>query len=274
MSKFVIKDQVDRSIYASFNILSQLAFFFNFKVKKLIAKNAAYKDRHLGQSCYILGTGPSINNLNDSDIEKLKTEIIFGVNSLYKAPRLNAIVPSYYSLFDNYYWDPNSDFRFAFKEIAELYDPQPIFLTNYVAKASIDELGLDQQSLFLYSKLYPIKSIDTDLSRNMHITMNVVSTTILAAIYMGFKEIYLLGCDYNSFATPKTMHCYDDSDEFLEDPEGRLAFLLKFYHLTTEFHYLIAKLAKKRGVKVVNLTEGSLLDAYPRGNISNVLGRS
>ena len=80
---------------------------------------------------------------------------------------------------------------------------------------------------------------------------------------MGFKNIYLLGCDYNAFCTAGKGHAYDDKSE-LAQTDYNLAFYLKFYWITTEVHYLIAKLAKKRGVNIINLTPGSLLDAYPR----------
>lgn len=271
MSKFDVKDQVDRGMYAAFNIMSQTAFFFKFKIRKLVRKNISFKDRHLGQRCFIIGTGPSINELTNNEVDTLKNEIVFAVNSFYKSDKLNPIIPAYYSLFDNYYWDENSAFKSAFKEIAEKYNRRSIFLTNYKAQQLVDELNLDEQQVFLYSKIYPLKHIDYNLTENMHITMNVVSTSILVAIYMGFKEIYLLGCDYNSFATTVTTHCYDDSDEDEVEIKNRLGFLLKFYHLTTEFHYLIARLAKLKSIKVINITNGSLLDAYPRKQKNDIL---
>jgi hypothetical protein len=97
--------------------------------------------------------------------------------------------------------------------------------------------------------------------------MNVVSYSILAAIYMGFKKINLLGCDYNAFCTAGVGHAYDDKSE-LSGSTYNLGFYLKYYHLTTEFHYLIAQLAKERGVEVVNMTPGSLLDAYVRADFN------
>jgi len=89
---------------------------------------------------------------------------------------------------------------------------------------------------------------------------------------MGFKEIYLLGCDYNLFCSKGASHCYDDEKELADLPTYNLAFYLKYYHLTTEFHYMIREEAKSRGVDVINLTEESLLDAYPKKSIESVFG--
>nr|WP_294794082.1 6-hydroxymethylpterin diphosphokinase MptE-like protein [uncultured Mucilaginibacter sp.] len=271
MSKFDVKDRVDRFLYLAFNLVSDAVYFFNFKIKKLIGKNVIYKNKHAGQRCFVIGTGPSINDLSDDTVHALKNEIVFAVNSFYKSDKLKSIHPAYYSLFDNYYWDENSQYKLAFKEIVDQYNGKATFLTSYKAKHMVDKLDLSAQQIFLYSKKYPLNSMNCDMTKNMSITMNVVSITILAAMYMGFKEIYLLGCDYNVFATSTTTHCYDDSDEEGLEMENRLGFMLKFYHLTTEFHYLIAKLARLNSIKVINITEGSLLDAYPRKKVNDVL---
>ena len=114
-------------------------------------------------------------------------------------------------------------------------------------------------------------NIDCDITKNMKFTSNVVSTTILIAIFMGFKEIYLLGCDYNSFAYREEVHSYEEVAEEEIIWENKLGMLLKFFTLITEVHYKIAKLAHKKGVKIINLSENSLLDAYPINKIKNVL---
>ena len=105
----------------------------------------------------------------------------------------------------------------------------------------------------------------------MFIGMNVVATSILSAIYFGVKDIYLIGADYNAFCSQGKGHAYDDDDE-LSQSDYNLAFYLKFYAIGTEFHYLIAKYAKKRGVRIINLNPDSLLDAYPKIPLNEILG--
>jgi hypothetical protein len=260
MSKFKQKDRLDNFIYHCFNLLSDIIFFFRFQIKDLIRKNRKYKNFHKGERCFILGTGPSLNTLSLTNINNLKGEVLFAVNSLYKTDILNGLTPMYYSLFDNLYRGEESK---IFKDIKIKYgDSTPTFITDYRARSIIEELGVDKQAIYLYSKKFPVNIMHSDVDRNMYISMNVVSGTILAAIYMGFKEIYLLGCDYNSFLGLKAGHCYNDEDEQGFYTEN-LGFYLKYYHLTTNFHYLIAKLANRNNIKVINITNGSLLDAYP-----------
>lgn len=266
MSKFDTKEKIDNLLYRAFNVASDLYFHINTSQKAALRKNKKFQDRHSGDRCFILGTGPSINKLTDSHIQKLTNEFTIAVNSVYKAQKLSPIKPSYYSLLDNNYWGISSS---TFGEIAEQYkDTPPVFITDIRARRVVPT---EADCIYLHAKNYPIDRMRFDITKNLSITMNVVSFSILCAIYMGFREIYLLGCDYNLFCSRVGTHCYDDKAEIEELPKYNLGFYLKYYHLTTQFHYLIADLAKGAGIKVINTSEGSLLDAYPHKHIEQVL---
>lgn len=266
MSKFDIKEKIDDGIYSIFNYASDLLLQFDHRSRVLLKNNEKYRNQHAGRRCFILGTGPSLNKLAPEQIDKLSDEITFAVNSIYKVPQLEKISPSYYSLLDNNYWGVASH---TFTSIAQKYtEHPPIIITDIRAKAIIPR---QMECIYLYAKHYPISQARFDITKNLSITMNVVGFSVLCAIFMGFKEVYLLGCDYNLFCTRIGTHCYNDEDEINELPQYNLGFYLKYYHLTTKFHYLIAKLAKDMGVQVINATEGSLLDAYPHKRIQSLL---
>lgn len=266
MSMFELHDKINAKIFGAFNVASDMLFSSKSSIKRDLKNNARYYDLHKGERCFILGTGPSLNHLTPEQTALLENEITFGVNSLYKARVADNITPKYYALMDNIYWGRSS---YTFAEVSNRYrDNAPVFITDIRAK----EFTFDKtRSIFLYAKNYPTKEVRYDLTRNISITMNVVGFSILAAMYMGFKEIYLLGCDYNSFCSRVSSHCYDDKSEYEKSGVNNLSFYLKYYHLTTEFHYLIAKTARKNGINIINLTDGSLLDAYPGKQISDVL---
>ena len=270
MSKFDVKDKLDSYIYSVYNILSDIVFSLDIKSKNLVRRNEAFKGIHAGERCFVLGTGPSLSALAEDQLEKLRSEVVFGVNSLYKSSIANALVPKYYSLIDNLYWESES-WSGAFSEIAAKYAANPpVFITDPRAQHIVDSLGLKMPSIYIYSKKYPTIEMSAEISGNIYAAMNCITNSILVAMYMGFKEVYLLGCDYSAFCSAGRGHCYDDTEELKESPYN-LAFYLRFYWITTEFHYLVAKLAKEMGVKVVNLTPGSLLDAYPRRPIGDLL---
>lgn len=268
MSKFDIKEKLDAFIYSAYNILSEIVFGFDVKSKKLVSRNALFKNLHEGERCFILGTGPSLRTLTENQVEKLRSEVVFGVNSLYKSSIASGLAPKYYTLIDNLYWE-SAGWSGAFSEVADKYsDNPPVFITDPRARHIVDRLNLKKSPIYIYSKKYPTKEMSVEIAGNIYAAMNCVTYSILVAMYMGFKEVYILGCDYNAFCCAGSGHCYDDKVELMDNPYN-LAFYLKFYWITTEFHYLVAKLAKEMGVKVINLTPGSLLDAYPRKSLED-----
>lgn len=266
MSYFRLHEEINTILYHIFNFVSDSIFLMNRGLRLKIKDNRKYRDCHAGERCFIIATGPSIKNLTLEQVSCLSKECVFAVNSMYKAPILRGIIPRYYALFDNNYWGEASN---EFSEIRHLYkDTPPTFITDFRAKRFIPE---DTKYVALYAKNYPIKDMRYDLSGNVSIAMNVVGFAIISAIYMGFKEIYLLGSDYSLFCSRTDNHCYDDYLDNQDLPRYNLSFYLKYYHLTTEIHYLIAKLARDNNIQIVNLTDGSLLDAYPIKSLSDVL---
>ncbi len=255
-------------MYRTYNLISNIIFCLNYPARNIIKKNQRFRGIHKDKRCFILGTGPSLNTLNSTHIDCLKHEYIFGVNSLYKSKLSPVIVPQYYVLMDNLYWE---QWNQTFSEVQSKYkENPPIFITDLRAKSIVDKIDTQQKSVYIYSKKFPTNEMSEKIDGNIYAAMNVISYSILSAMFMGFKEIYLLGCDYNAFCTAGKGHCYDDESETAQ-VNYNLAFYLRFYWLTTEFHYLIAKLGKKRGISIVNLTCDSLLDAYPRENVDSVL---
>lgn len=266
MNKFNLKDKIDQIIYITYNLLAEIFFQFNFKVKKKIKKNLFFKNKHKGERCFIIGTGPSLNKLNEAQVISLNKEVVFGANSFYKAKAVNSINPTYYALVDNLYWEEKD---YTFTEVIKKYEQcPPTFITDLRAQGLAEKAYPEKQHVFVYSKKYPTVKVSEKIDSNIYVTMNVISCCILVAIYMGFKEIYLIGCDYSAFCNLKEEYKSDD-----KHPTFNLAFYLKFYWITTEFHYLIAKLAIEKNINIVNLSQGSLLDAYPMGVIDKVINR-
>lgn len=98
-----------------------------------------------------------------------------------------------------------------------------------------------------------------DICKITPIMGNIVCYAIYLAMFMGYKRIILLGCDFNSFTSRKELHCYqDDSDKTLS-----LSYELFCYSFCADTHYQLFNYARKHGIRIENATEGSLIDAYP-----------
>ena len=148
--------------------------------------------------------------------------------------------------------------------------PNTKFIVRTKAHDTIKNLGINEENIYYqYMNTYQYKDvIEVDMCKNMTACMNVVLGCIQSAIYMGFKEIYLLGCDFNSFASPKVIHCYDNNDS--PDRVMSVGFELKCYSAVAYHHYALKDYSDRYGIKIYNLTPNSLLDAYERCKIEEI----
>jgi len=264
MNKMKIKDNIDKIIYETYNLISKVRYIFKFQEKSLIKENIKFKDIHKNDRCFILGTGPSLKELNP---DLIKNEITFGVNYLVNGDIINAITPTYYGLFDNKFSNENIQIT---KSIINKLPNTEFFMSTGSYKA-MKEVGIEHSKInYLYANIYPAGRINKiELTNNMRVTYNVVPACIQIALYMGFKEIYLLGTDFNSFATQKPEHYYEDG--FIQKRQRSLGEELKEYAIVCNVHYYLDKYAKSKGVKIINLTPNSLLDAYEKKQIKDII---
>ena len=200
---------------------------------------------------YICGNGPSLRkvDLKDIDCDYLV------VNDFYRFEKKNPEnPPKYYMILDDAYIMPS---------LADRYNGvfNPGFETTYILtgalKKNIDKDFPDKENIYYFcpwGRLYSSKKKNDFVGMRSR-PWNCVCEAILFSLYMGYKDIRLLGCDYSVFAA--NAHFYD-----VKQAHPKLREMLFKYSFTTHVHYEIAKYAEKRGAKITNLTKETLLDAY------------
>lgn len=292
-------------------LLSSIYYKFKDIIElKLTIPNFKLKNIHEGEKCYILGNGSS---LNDFDFALIKDEIVFGCNFLPYHKDFKKLALNYYFEVDNirnlYRLDKHSiPFKTIIKNKSEF---KPYLNKNkYLFKYSVNpdiyfrELErrlsesthvflntsahkfLKSKSLFNEHKLYFIngkgsiltnKKQVNDISKRVTFLDGSLFTMIATAIYMGFKEIILIGTDYALY--PQLQYHFYDSPIFdksisKEDFESCLSDLCKAYDLEllsileTDTHYrpkfiskdkvnvrhkIINNFAKENDVKIFNI---------------------
>ena len=185
-----------------------------------------FKDAHKGQRCFILATGPSINQM---DLTVLKGEISIAVSFFGYHKDISIIRPRYYvaaplhsplteshalrylNLFHQFKDQWTMDLFFGINEYLYAFDKviskhseiqlPPFHYIDYQNSDGITELNRDNASIW------------DPLARPYSIFTSVSEALLLAA-YMGFQEVYLLGCDYNymkDLEGKKNQHFYSDN---------------------------------------------------------------
>ncbi|MCD7784457.1 MAG: DUF115 domain-containing protein [Oscillospiraceae bacterium] len=250
---------IDKS-FSAINAVSHARWLIDCrKYKRYIRKNVELKDMYRGERCYILGNGPSINQL---DTSLIKDKATFVVNKFYKSSIYADIKPTFHCIYD----------RFIFEECKE--DLNEIISKNeyntrfLLTRRAIGQIEKDDNCYYVYSNLLPTyRNHHYDLTKNANTWLNVIPFVIMCAIYMGFSEIVLLGCDFSLFASRKDSHFYDSGASV--DRQESLFQDLQGHAIVCCQHSYLKKYADANGIKIVNCTPGSLLDVYPQDDLIN-----
>jgi len=189
----------------------------------------AYKDKHKGKRCVIIGNGPSLNKM---DLSFLKHEICFGMNRIYLGFEKWGFSPSYYVTVN----------RLVIEQSAEhiLNIPCPKFISN----KGIPYLPDREDIIFIHTFPYKGQPFSTNPEEGFNEGSTVTYVALQLAYYMGFETVILIGVDHN-FVTQGQPHKEvisqgDDPNHFHPDYFGKGT----RWHLpdleTSENHYKIA----------------------------------
>lgn len=220
-----------------------------------------YKEIHKGKRCFIVATGPS---LRMEDLTKIQNEITFSMNSIINLYDRTDYRPTYYIIQDG-----NVERRFhdkliglkheasfmgigdvsCFKNVitrrqAEKYKGRFEFYNLNVAYHMFDMCYSEDNHIFT--------KFSSDCAEGIYDGCTVTYSAIQLACYMGFKEIYLLGCDTNHAG-----HVDDKANQEKKAANDTWHALIHAYEVAKEY-------ADAHGVKIYNATRGGMLEVFPR----------
>lgn len=250
---------INKSIINIACVLLRLKRFPNtISNSKTLKKNIELKKLKKTKNCFVLGLGPS---LKDADLTDVQEDIIV-VNTFYKFDRDRKIHPKYYCIIDTAFYIGSNEDKNMLIDAYRAY-PDTIFILNGKYKLEAEKLIGKRNNVYYVIgwKGTLNKKSNLNFTKNLPLATNVVCRAIELAIFLNYSSIYLLGCDFNSFANEKEAHCYK------EENDTKLisrSFELFCYSFSADEHYQLNRIAKEKGIKIYNLTPGSLLDAYTK----------
>ena len=250
-----------------------------------LKKNIELKDKYNNKRIFILGSGSSILLY---DLKVLNSEYVMTQNSFhmhkdisYVDPNIHCVVP---------YYQSNKEISIWVDYIADMKArmPNSLFLWGLNTKALIDKYHEDisEKSYYIRTKynLLTLKKAKVNISKTIMTIPTVLTQCLTVAIYLGFKEIYLLGFDLDQIC-----HTNDQTygrfygmskitdTEFEKDANQRLDVETTdgwyTWWLMNKQFFLIKHFADQNNISIVNGTQGGILSYFKREPIENIIGQ-
>lgn len=194
-----------------------------------------YEKVHEGESCFILGSGPSLNQVKPEDFVGIPT---FVCNDAF----LRAYTAKYWVTGDPFVLSIYENLRTQTRDIL----PSAIFST--VGRDTNGQVYIDREILPSDDdpKGHPLYPLSLDPRKGCYEADSPVHLALQVAVWMGFKAIYLHGADYGR--TKNLTHFYGERNE--EEP--------KYSQILETMHDSV-KVLEGRGVRVYNCARTSKL---------------
>jgi len=244
---------VDRFV---FNCKKKLRKMFGFSISKNDIRNL--KNKHKKERCFIIATGPS---LKIEDIQLLKDEVTIGMNSLCKIFKELGWETTYYGVQDY------EVYRLLEDEIGKIKNSSVLAADILNKRYKLRENYIQYPLNLLNHSVTLNHPFNTFFSDDAYLTVfdgyTITYSLIQIAVYMGFKEIYLLGVDRN----------YSDKvDESNFINIGKIDNTYSQAGERMKFSYSMAKdYADKNNIKIINATRGGMLEVFPRVNLDVIV---
>jgi len=231
-------------------------------------KLKSFKNLHKGESCYIIGNGPS---LLSCDLDKLSDCITFGSNYIFKVFDKTSWRPTYYV---------NSDLGVLSKMILEEdFWNMPVqnmffqFNSRYVFKKKLPHKFCCYylREAKNYNKFPKFASNITD---EIFDSYTVTYIYLQIACYMGFEKIYLLGIDHNysvEISNDGKINNTNATDSFIKGKSYKdLGGATPNVERMNMGYISAKKFADKHGIKIYNATRGGKLEAFERVDFDKI----
>lgn len=240
-----------------------------------------------GERLIIMGNGPSLKRNIDEDMELLMGSRTMAVNFAANADEFFSLKPDYYIIADPHFFDGrSSDPNVArlFDRLDGMVDWNMTLFIPAVRKASDtgiknQHIKIEKFNLVGVEGFRFMENMVYGSGRGMPRPRNVLIPAIMVGMAMGYKEIFIIGADHTWTRTLEVdddnnvvsvqPHFYKDNEEEKQRVTSvyrnvRLHDMLLSMHLAFKSYHTIARYARERGVRIVNATPGSFIDAFQR----------
>lgn len=241
----------------------------NYSEKKRLLKNKSLKldyeqKEHI---CFVLGNGPSTNL---ESLKKIKDFPKMTVNFFHKGGE--HFHSDYHLIVDPAFYLEEEYKRYTLKLVQREKHTKMIFnseiVTNLYGKYDYpDNVYCINANVIQYGD-----HLSVDMCKPMTSSPNVIPLAIQCVIHMGYKEIYLLGCEFGLYGIPGSAggHFYEErgpiKKAYADSPENLIKCGLVHMH-----HRAIIQYCTTHGIIIKNLSPLTNLGEYNLDDLDHIL---
>ncbi|MBR5437056.1 MAG: hypothetical protein IK120_09395 [Muribaculaceae bacterium] len=238
----------------------------------------------------ILGNGPSLADTIRDFSPQLAATPTLAVNFAANTPEFRQLRPRYYVLADPHFFaSGNENVDRLIANINAVDWTMTLFLP-FVAKGASSKINSEKVKIEYYNAIGVegfqwLENAAFKSGRGMPRPRNVLIPSIMIALKMGYKNVWVAGADHSWTKTLSVNernevvsiqpHFYKEDEK--EERRIRTDYLryplhqiLYSFYVAFRSYFTIQRYAESRDVKIFNVTPDSFIDAFPRASLNEL----
>ncbi len=237
-------------------------------------KITQFKGIHTGKRCLIIGNGPSLK-LEDLEKSKKLGFITMASNMIFNCFEQTSWRPDYYFFTDvmgmRSVFSEKEKLTFVLKNCEYAFTRTDGLLFDY---RNVEDIRNLMYFDFVYSKDEEQFDFSEDCSKQIYIGYTVTYAMLQMAVYMGFKEIYLIGMDHNFSVEKASKDGNVTVDETVQDHAKILGGtkvwgVADVYKITCAYNSA-KQYAEEHNIQIYNATRGGKLEVFKRIHFDSI----
>lgn len=243
------------------------------------------------ESIIIMGNGPSLSETISRHSGILLSHPLLAVNFAANAPEFFTLKPRYYVLADPYFFNTtdNPNVKKLSDNINRIDWEMTLFLPTASRKGN-NNFGNSHVTVKYFNTVGVegfkcLENFAFSKGLGMPRPRNVLIPSLMTAIALGYKNIFITGADHswtrtlsvneNNEVVSIQPHFYKDDEkeetrvrtEYLNYPLHQIIYS---FYVAFKSYFTIEHYARHRNVKIYNATPGSFIDAFERKPLTSI----
>ena len=254
--------------------------FLMYEKKGVLNKNSVLENTGKGKRAFLVATGPS---LKMDDLRALAGEDCYGISNFFLHEHIQSVNPKFHFFAPYHAPVTIKSYLEWLMEADKSLPPETNIFMGHSTYELVNKFNLfrGRKIFYLYMSGYPAGD-GVDITKPVLGPQTGPLMALPVLLYMGYKEIYLLGCDHTELRDYKKTvnNFYDPSRDVRKTAldandvwyEGIINNLCNTANTFKQYMFY-RNISRDRDVRIVNLSQDSWLDLFEMDTLKNVLDK-